>query len=113
MATDSSGSGQGNLRLEPTMIPKLRQAFQSAIEQLTTLTQGGVQGYPMSAPAMADDASTQFQSEFNTVAAHNAQAIQEYGTRLESVLTQLGQIQRAYHDNEGQIAADLSRQLEA
>jgi hypothetical protein len=113
MATDSSGSGQGNLKLEPTMIPKLQQAFQSAIDQLQPLSQGGGQNLTMSAPAMADDASKGFQAELNQAATHGAQAIQEYGTRLQGVLTQLGAIQRAYDSNEQQTAADLSRQLES
>jgi hypothetical protein len=113
MATDSSGSGQGNLKLEPTMIPKLQQAFQSAIDQLEPLNKSDGQNFTMSAPAMADDASTQFQAEFNRAATNGARAIQEYGTRLRGVLTQLGAIQRAYDNNEQQTAADLSRQLES
>jgi hypothetical protein len=115
MANNASGSGQGNLKLEPHMIPKLREAFQSALEQLQPLTRGGQDGLSISKPAMADQSSVEFQTAFNKVAGDGpesaAQALTEYGQRLESVLKQLGAIQHAYDSNEHQTAAELSRQL--
>ncbi|HEX4252167.1 MAG TPA: hypothetical protein VH008_30195 [Pseudonocardia sp.] len=117
MATNASGSGQGNLKLEPSMIPKLQQAFQSALDQLEPLTKGGADQFRMTRPAMADGASTEFQTAFNKIAADGpesaAQSLQEYQQRLTGVLTQLGEIQRAYANNEHETAAELSRQLGA
>jgi hypothetical protein len=53
MPTNASGSGHGDLKLEPHMIPKLREAFQSALEQLRPLSQGGQDGFRMTSPSMA------------------------------------------------------------
>jgi hypothetical protein len=117
MANNPSGSGQGNLKLEPHMIPKLQQAFQNALEQLQPLTLGGQSDLSITRPAMADQSSVEFQSAFNKVAGDGpesaAQALREYGQRLEGVLKQLGDIQHAYNSNEHQTAAELSRQLES
>lgn len=107
----------GNLELEPSMIPKLRQAFQSALDQLEPLTRGGADQFRMTRPAMADGASTEFQAAFNKIAADGpdsaAQSLKEYQQRLTGVLKQLGDIQRAYDNNERGTAAELSRQLGA
>ena len=115
MANNPSGSGQGDLKLEPHMIPKLREAFQSALEQLRPLGQGGQDGFRMASPAMADSASKDFQVAFNTAASDGpesaAAALTDYRQRLEGVLKQLGEIERAYANNEHQAAAELSRQL--
>jgi len=117
MANNASGSGQGNLKLEPHMIPKLRQAFQSALDQLKPLTQGGPEQFRMNSFAMGDDASKDFQAAFNTIASDGpesaAKSLKEYGQRLEGVLKQLGDIEHAYQNNEHETAAQLSRQLES
>jgi len=115
MPTNASGSGQGDLKLEPHMIPKLREAFQSALEQLRPLSQGAQDGFRMTSPAMADAASKDFQAAFNTATSDDpestAAALREYQQRLEGTLKQLGEIERAYANNEHQTAAELSRQL--
>jgi len=115
MPTNATGSGQSDLKLEPHMIPKLREAFQSALEQLRPLSQGGQGGFRMTSPAMADAASKDFQVAFNTATSDGpesaAAALTDYRQRLEGVLKQLGEIERAYANNEHQTAAELSRQL--
>ena len=117
MANNANGSGQGNLKLEPSMIPKLRQAFQSALDQLEPLTKGGADQFRMTRPAMADGASAEFQAAFNRIAADGpesaAQSLKEYQQRLAGVLRQLGDIQRAYDNHEHETAAELSGQLGA
>jgi len=115
MANNASGSGQGDLKLEPSMIPKLQQAFQSALDQLQPLTRGGADQFRMTRAAMADGASTEFQAAFNKIAADGpdsaAHSLKEYEQRLAGVVKQLGDIQRAYDNNEHETAAELSRQL--
>ncbi|HEX4361307.1 MAG TPA: hypothetical protein VH141_27475 [Pseudonocardia sp.] len=113
MANNATGSG--DLTLEPSMIPKLRRAFQSALDQLEPLARGGADQFRMTRPAMADGASTEFQAAFNKIAADGpesaAQSLRAYRQRLAGVLKQLGDIQRAYDSNEHETAAELSRQL--
>jgi hypothetical protein len=115
MANSVSGPGQGDLKLEPHMIPRLRQAFQSALDQLRPLTEGGQGSFRMTKPVMADAASTEFQAAFNRLTTDGPQsaesALREYARRLEIALKQLGDIQQAYDKNERETAAELSRQL--
>ncbi|MBO0851089.1 MAG: hypothetical protein J2P20_16625, partial [Pseudonocardia sp.] len=80
MVTDVSGSGQGGgLKLEPHMIPQLRQAFQSALDQLSSVSdtaRGGA--LRIATPAMADQASVEFQVTFNKTAEEAGQQLSEY-----------------------------------
>jgi hypothetical protein len=114
MVNDASGSGQGGLRLEPRMIPRLRQAFQSALDQLSSISdtaRGG--GLRIGTPAMADQASREFQAEFNKAADEAGQQLRDYRTRLQQVLRQLDAIQKAYDAHEYDTAAELAAKLES
>jgi hypothetical protein len=113
MVTDASGSGQGGLRLEPQMIPRLRQAFQSALDQLSSVS-GTAQGGQLriATPAMADQASVEFQVSFNKASDEAGQQLSDYRSRLQQVVRQLDAIQRAYDAHEYDTAARLAATLE-
>ncbi len=114
MVNDASGATQGDLRLQPDMIPKLQKAFTEALAQLEHAIQRALSDGKINAPSMADSASQDFASAFNAEAGGSAtQALQQYQQRLHGVVTQLGAIQRAYDKNETDTAATLSRQLES
>ena len=114
MVTDVSGSGQGaGLKLEPHMIPRLRQAFQSALDQLSSLSGTASSGaLRIATPAMADQASVEFQAAFNKAADEAGQQLGDYRSRLQGVLEQLDAIQKAYDAREYDTAAELSAKLE-
>jgi hypothetical protein len=112
MANDASGPSQADLKLQPYMIPKLQQAFQSALDQLSELTKQGSQDFAMAKPAMADGASVDFRTELNKVAQEAGQQLTSYQQRLADVVRKLGDIQKAYQQNEHDTAIKLSSQLE-
>ncbi|WP_037068085.1 hypothetical protein [Pseudonocardia acaciae] len=108
MVTDANGSG--GVKLEPHMIPRLRSAFQSAFDQLADAGQEG--DLQIARPAMADQASVDYQSEFNQAAAEAGQQLRDYRARLQQVLQQLDAIQQAYDRQEYDTAAELAAKLE-
>ena len=114
MVNDASGATQGDLRLQPDMIPKLQKAFTEALAQLEPAIQQALGDGKITAPVMADPASKDFADAFNAEAGGSAtQALQQYQQRLHGVVAQLGAIQQAYDKNESDTATMLSRQLES
>ena len=105
-------SGSGGMKLEPYMIPKLHEAFQSALDQLAPALQESCLSFRIAKPAMADAASVDFQNEFNNVADDAGAQLAAYRQRLQDVVRTLDDIQRAYDRNEYDTAVELSSQLE-
>ncbi|HEY4007062.1 MAG TPA: hypothetical protein VGM60_18005 [Pseudonocardia sp.] len=103
------------LKLEPDMIPKLRRAFENAIQQLQPAL-GQAQSAQLAAPAMKDQASVDFQTAFNKSAVQGpdsaAESLKAFHQRLQGVVQQLGAIQQAYNNHDTELAQNLSSQLE-
>jgi hypothetical protein len=106
----------GDLRLQPQAIPRLKQAYQQALGHLEAVLADARSGFRMERPAMMDDASTGFQTAFNSYTGDGSGSIREQVTafeqRLREAIDKLGAIQQAYDRNETGTAAVLSRQLE-
>jgi hypothetical protein len=115
MDTQTNGA-HGDLRLQPQAIPRLKQAYQQALGQLESVLADARSGFRIDRPAMTDDASTGFQTAFNSHTSDGAGSIREQVTafeqRLRDAVDKLGAIQAAYERNETGTAAVLSRQLE-
>jgi hypothetical protein len=113
MTDNASGSG---FTIRPEAVPQLRTAFQDASEQLRSAL-ADVQGLRITQPAMADEASIEFQAAFNAAAGEGpgsaAESLKAFEQRLAAVLAQLGAIQQAYDSNERDTAAQLSGQLDS
>ncbi|WP_028936597.1 PE domain-containing protein [Pseudonocardia spinosispora] len=101
----------GGFRIDPTTIPQLQKAFQDALAQLRPVLQEAGHSLPMASPAMADEASTQFQAAFNQSATQHLDSLTAFEQRLNQVLATLGSIQRAYDSNDQDTARNLAAQL--
>lgn len=99
--------------IDPTTIPQLSKAFQDALAQLQPVLRDARHSLPMAAPAMADEASTQFRAAFDTSAAQQLDSLTAFEQRLNQVLSGLGAIQRAYDANDQETARSLTTQLES
>jgi len=115
METQTNGA-HGDLRLQPQAIPRLTRAYQQALHQLDGVLADARSGFRIERPAMLDDASTGFQSAFNSYAGDGPASIREEVTafqrRLRETVDELGAIQAAYDRDEAATAAMLSRRLE-
>ncbi len=113
MVNDTGGTS-GGFTLRPHMIPELRKAYGDALGQLDALLAQGPFG--VERPAMADQASTDFQTAFNQFTDSGPGSMREglvgFQQRLREAVDELGTIQQAYDRNETESAAMLSRQLE-
>lgn len=113
MVNKTGGTSDG-FTLQPHLIPELRKAYGDALGQLDALLGQGPFG--VAQPAMADQASTDFQTAFNQFTDSGPGSMREslvgFQQRLREAVDKLGAIQQAYDRNESETAAMLSRQLE-
>jgi hypothetical protein len=108
--------GSDGFRVEPATIASLRQAFQSAIQQLQPALRDA-DNLRIRTPAMADQASIDFQTAFNTAADGGpdsaVQSLKAFEQRLHGAVQQLDAIAQAYGHTEQNNAEHLHTHLES
>jgi hypothetical protein len=109
---DPSASDPHGLRLQPGMIPRLRLAYQQALDLLAPALADARDGFRIDRPAMGDAASGEFQAAFNAHVGPAGAQLVAFEERLREASATLAAIQHAYDRNETDTAAALSRRLE-
>jgi hypothetical protein len=104
---------QDVLRLQPDMIPSLRDAFSAAVDQVeAALVQLGRGGY-LPTPWMGDEVSTEVAAHYLQRAMNapdsSFQALVSYRDELARVHDTLQQMEHYYGRKEAENAADLRR----
>ncbi len=104
---------QAVLRLEPHMIPALRGAFSTAVEQVeAALVQLGRAGY-LPKPWLGDEVSTEVAAHYATRAmdgpGSSYQSLEQYRAELARIHDTLQQMEDHYRRTEGDNAATWGR----